>query len=132
MRKLQEERRGIESGLSLIKAKEKELDSTILELYKSEKTKNPSYKPEIEGATFTSRRQTNWVYSDEKKVLEYLQTNKPELVRNKPEIDKVALKKLAQVAGDGEVVLDDYNILEGVSVVEDISHSFNLEKESDV
>ena len=76
------------------------------------KTKNLPY-----GKLKFRAQRPKWKY-DEERLLEFLQDNKPDMVRVKKKPDKRNLKKVAAVSNGKAVLPDSGQIVEGVTVVD--------------
>lgn len=114
--------------ISKLKEIELEAESLLLKYYKDKLEENEDYKADLKFGTFSKRKNTKWVYDDEKSIIKQLKQIKPELIKTKEELDKNKFKKTFAVAGDGEVITDDFNIIEGVHVEEEISYSVKVIK----
>jgi hypothetical protein len=92
-------------------------EGLITEYFVSERKYNPELKISTPyGKVTTKKQQDKWEY-DEDKLTEWLEKNKPELVRTKKEPNKAELKKIAK-AINGVVVDENGEIVEGISVKE--------------
>ncbi len=133
LKQLAEAKQRIKEMSDAVKATEVEIENHLLEFYKLNKESDETYKLNVEHGKIGERKQTTWVYEDEKSIIKQLKTIAPELVRTKEEIDKVKLKKLAMVdAEDGTVILGkNYTILDNIKVVEDKKVSISIKSEGE-
>lgn len=67
-----------------------------------------------------------WFY-DDNTLINVLRDIKPELIKQKLEVDKVGLKKHCEVTDDGEILLND-EILSGITIEPIDSISIKLEE----
>ena len=112
--------------ITKLKEIEDEAEKLLLEYYKAQLEADPEYKGELNFGKFSKIRQKKWVYEDEKAIIKQLKLLNPKLIRVKEELDKTAFKKAFEVAGDGEVVTEDFQIIDGVHVEEEISYSVKV------
>ena len=70
-----------------------------------------------------------WEYIDEPSAILCLELTATELVRRTPEIDKPALRKVATVNAEGEVVLPGGVIVDGIRVTTDATPKFTFKAE---
>lgn len=92
-------------------------EGLLMEYFVSEKEKDPKFKISTPYGKVSSRKsQPKWNYEDDR-VLKWLKENDKELIRIKEEINKAELKKKYRVM-NGQVVTEDGEIIEGITVIE--------------
>lgn len=123
IKQIEEIKYELTNKISKLKEIENEAESLLLEYYKGRLEENENYKADLKFGKFSKKKNTKWVYEDEKLIIKQLKQSHPELIRTKEELDKTKFKKTFEVAGDGEVITEDFSIIEGVRVEEEISYS---------
>lgn len=91
----------------------------VLNYYKVQKEQNKSFKLETPYGKVTDRKaRDKWDWSNEKETISSLEDNdETSYIKVSKSLNKVLIKKNAQVTEDGKVVTEDGIVLEGVRVI---------------
>lgn len=126
LRELSKKENDLKEKLFLIK-QQKEITNQELESYfKEELKKDAKFRVENAIGKITKKTIKKWFY-DDNTLINVLRDIKPELIKQKLEVDKVGLKKHCEVTDDGEILLND-EILSGITIEPIDSISIKLEE----
>ena len=92
-------------------------EGLLVKYFARQKEVDPKFKLSTPyGKVATRKQQPKWVYDDEK-IIEWLRTNDPELIRIKEEPSKEDIKKKYTIVGNN-VVTENGEIVEGITIEE--------------
>lgn len=126
LKQIDERKKALADATAQLKLIETSVNDMLMDYYKKQLEIDENYKPELEHGNMTKRKSSTWVYDNESQIIAQMKVLNPSIVRVKEELDKVKFKKAFIVAGDGEVMTDEFEIIDGVRVVEEVSYSIKV------